>query len=380
MPDSAATDRLSRRAFGRLLALGAAGFALPPASSLEATFARSAAAGLRLPRTAAASPVFLDSNEHPLGPAAAAQEAMARLGARGGRYPFGETGELTELFAAHEGVRPEQVMLFAGSSDPLHRAILAWTSPARPFVGGDPSYEAGQWAGRVSGARVVAVPLTPAFAHDVRAMAAADKAPGVLYVCNPNNPTGTTTPLADLEWLAAHAPGDALVIIDEAYLHFTDEPSAVHLVRQGANVLVLRTWSKLYGMAGIRLGAAIGPKPVLDRLASFGMGSLSATAIAAGRASLLDPALVPARRAETRAIREWTFAELDRMGVPVRRSVSNCFMFDARRPAREMVQALAGHGVRIGRGWPAWPTWARVTVGTREEMQAFVSALGAATA
>jgi len=131
------------------------------------------------------------------------------------------TAQFTQTIAAQENLKPRYVLPFAGSSDPLHRVVLAYTSASKPYVVADPGYEAGFRAADFAGAKSIRIPLTKTYAHDVRAMAAADPNAGVIYVCNPNNPTGTLTPRADIEWLIENKPKGSVVLLDEAYIHFS---------------------------------------------------------------------------------------------------------------------------------------------------------------
>lgn len=360
---------LSRRDFSRLLAAGAAGVMLPHGSA-EAHLARRAAGAWR-----GADLIRINSNENPLGPSRAALEAMHKLGALGGRYAWKEEEELVARYAAMEGVPADHVLFFAGSSDPLHRAVLAFTGPGRPFVFGEPGFEAGKWAAAVSGAPVLPVALTPTIAHDVRAMCAASPSPGMLYVCSPNNPTGTVTPRDEILWALANKPAGAILLVDEAYIHLSEEETVAPLVASHADLLVLRTFSKLYGMAGLRVGVAMAQPPVLEKLKSFGMGALSISGVAAARASLDEPKLVAERRSYVKQVREETFDFLTKHGIRFKPSVSNCFMMDAGRPAKELADAMAQKGILIGRTWPVWPNDARITVGTRDEMKRFGEAL-----
>ena len=315
--------------------------------------------------------VFLDSNENPLGPSAAAREAIAAVTPDGGRYRDDLSDDLVKLFAQQEGVKTDYVRLFAGSSEPLHYTVLAFTSPARSYVTADPGYEAGIFMSKVSGARVVAVPLTKTYAHDTHAMLAAAPDAGVIYICNPNNPTGTLTPHSDIEYAAENKPKGAVVLIDEAYLHFSDAPSAIDLVKADKDVIVLRTFSKVYGLAGIRCGFAIARPDLLDRLDSFGGNFMPITAVAAAIASLKDPQLIPERKRVNAEVRGETFQWLDRNGYSYIPSQSNCFMLDTKRPAKSVIEAMAQQNVMIGRVWPVMPNWTRITVGTHDEMAHF---------
>jgi hypothetical protein len=203
--------------------------------------------------------VLINANENPLGPCKAACEAIAAIAHKGGRYDIdGETAKLTTTFAKQNGLKEEYIAVYAGSSEPLHFTTLAFTSPTRGFVTADPSYEAGMMAAKVSGAKITKVPLTSTYAHDVKAMVAADPNAGVLYICNPNNPTGTLTNKEDIAWAVENKPKGSIILVDEAYIHLSDSPSVLDMVAADKDIVVLRTFSKVYGMAGIRCGFAVG--------------------------------------------------------------------------------------------------------------------------
>jgi histidinol-phosphate/aromatic aminotransferase/cobyric acid decarboxylase-like protein len=321
--------------------------------------------------------VKINANENPLGPCPEAIEAITKVLAKGGRYLYEETDVFTKTLAEQEGLDPEYVMPFPGSSDPLHRAVLAYCSKERPFITADPGYEAGGRAAQFIGAKVIRVPLTPTQAHDVKAMVrvAHEKKGGVIYICNPNNPTGTITTKSDIEWALANKPEDTLLLLDEAYIHLSDEPLSSDLVAMDKDLIILRTFSKLYGMAGLRAGCAMGRPDLIAKLKNFGAGALPLTGVVGATASLNVKTLIPTRRKLIRDIREDTFSFLEKNNISFVPSVSNCFMLDAKMPARRLVSALQKEKIYIGRVWPAWPTHARVTVGTREEMAKFKTAL-----
>jgi histidinol-phosphate aminotransferase len=207
-------------------------------------------------------------------------------------------------------------------------------------------------------------------------MVAAATNPGVIYICNPNNPTGTCTPRADMEYAVANAPKGAILLIDEAYIHLSDATPSLDFVKDGKDVIVLRTFSKLYGMAGLRMGLAIGRPDLLEKIGSLGgLDAVPVTAVAAARASLMDADLVPTRKKLIGEVRHETLAWLSSQGFACTPSESNCFMLDVRRPGQEVKAAMAAKEIYIGRIWPAWPTQVRITVGTRDEMLAFRKAL-----
>ena len=227
----------------------------------------------------------------------------------------------------------------------------------------------------VVGARVVNVPLTKAYAHDVKAMLANAPDAGLFYICNPNNPTGTLTPHADIEYLVANKPKDAIVLVDEAYTHFCEAPSVLDLVKAGKDVVVLRTFSKVYGMAGIRCGLVIARPELADRAIEHGgLNFMPVTGVVAATASLKDPQLVPERRRINASVRQQTFQWLDRNGYSYIPSEANFFMVDTKRPGKDLRDAMAKENVLVGRVWPAMPTWVRVTVGTQGEMEKFQTA------
>lgn len=318
--------------------------------------------------------IHIDANENPLGPSEAARQAIANIIPRGGRYLFNMEMDLAETFAKQEGLDPECVRVYAGSSEPLHYAVLAFTGKDKPLVVADPGYEAPMWAAKVSGAPIVKVPLADpkgAAIHDIKAMVSAAANPGVIYICNPNNPTGTCTPRKDMEYAVANAPKGSVLLIDEAYIHLCDEPRSLDFVKEGKDVIVLRTFSKLYGMAGIRMGFAVGRKELLARYDEFGQNSLPITALAAAKASLLETDLVPTRKKIIAEIRKENTAWLKSHGYDVTPSESNCFLLDTKRPGKEVLAGMAAKDIYIGRIWPAWPNHVRITVGTPEEMAAF---------
>jgi histidinol-phosphate aminotransferase len=322
--------------------------------------------------SASAGAVRINANENPLGPCSAAREAVAAIIPEGGRYHFDLSNDLIKQFAQQQGVPEDYVRIFPGSSEPLHYTVMVFTSPRASFVTADPGYEAGAHAAKVAGARVVNVPLTKTYAHDVKAMLSAAPDAGVFYVCTPNNPTGTLTSHSDIEYLVENKPKNSVVLVDEAYIHFSDAQSAIDLVKAGKDVIVLRTFSKLYGMAGLRCGFAIARPDLVRRLENYGGGNpMPVTAVAAALASLKDAGLVAERKRINAQNREETFRWLDRHGYSYVPSVSNCFMLDTKRPAREVIAAMAQQNVIIGRIWPVMPSYARITIGTREEMDRF---------
>ena len=357
----------SRRNFGRIAAMITAGASLP--------FYNEPALAQLSKVDAPADAVLINANENPLGPCKEAREAVARMIPYGGRYRYSEGDRVQQLLSEQEGVKNSYVRVFAGSSGPLHQAVLAFTSPNNPFVTGDPGYEAGERAARSIGARVVAVPLMKDnhYAHDVKRMAAVENA-GLIYICNPNNPTGTLTPKSDIEWLVANKPKGTVVMIDEAYTHIAGAPFNSDLVAKDQDVVILRTFSKIYGMAGLRAGAAIARPDLLDKISKFSSTMMPITGMAAASASLEAKYLVPERRKLIGDVREDTLAFLDKHNFSYVPSMSNCFMVDVKRDPRTVISAMRDEKVFIGRVWPSWKTHVRVSIGTQDEMNKFKAA------
>jgi histidinol-phosphate aminotransferase len=368
----------SRRDLGRIASLLTAGAALPfyneyaMAQDAQQRMLRGSGAARR---ATDADAVRINLNENPLGPCKEGLEAIAKVAPHGGRYtPFNEQGDFVATIAAIEGVGENCVAPFAGSSDPLHRASCAFTSPTRSWVMANPGYGGG--APEFIGSRTTRVPLRADYAHDAEAMIKADPNGGVYYVCNPNNPSGTVTPRKDIEYLLANKKKDAVVVVDEAYIHFTGKAQPCNdLVAAGKDIIVLRTFSKVYGMAGIRAGFAMARPDLLAKLRPYGIGFLPITGLACASASLKVKNLVAERRAINTRIREDAFTFLEKKGVKYIPSETNFFMMEAGRPGEEFVRAMANQRVFIGRVWPAWPTRVRVTVGTQEEMDKFKAAV-----
>ena len=370
---------LGRRSFLRSAAFLAAAAPILTEAQLAIAAAQTSAppSGMALhgqsPNAPPPSMTLINANENPLGPSKAACDAIARVAPLGGRYDLnGETDLLARTFAAQNGLKLENVAVYAGSSEPLHYSVLAFTSPTKSFVTADPSYEAGMYAAKTSQAKVVKVPLTADYAHDVKAMVKADAQAGVIYICNPNNPTGTLTTKQDIVWALENKPAGSILLVDEAYIHLTDAQDTLDLVAAGKDLIVLRTFSKIYGMAGIRCGFAVARPDLLAKLTPFGQNAMPITGSAAARASLEDASLVPERRKIIGDTRRDTIGWLKANGYKVIGDPqTNCFMIDTGRNGKAVFAAMKAKNVLIGRTWPIWPNAVRVSVGTPEEMAKF---------
>lgn len=363
----------SRRNLGRIAALLGGGVAL--AQTAGPALAQQSA-------KAVVGAVRIGSNECWTGPLTAGAQAAMKIVTEGNRYePDDEHAKLFAAVSQVEGVPVDRITAWPGSSDPLNRTAITFASPTRGIVTADPTYEQIWRTGAWIGAKVTKVPLTSDYRHDVKAMLAADPNAGLYYICSPNNPTGTLTPIADIVWLADNKPKDAVLLVDEAYIHFADAPNAAKLAASRDDVIVMRTFSKLFGMAGMRLGLTIGSKALHGKMMRYdGMqvtNMLPMTAVACGTASLTLADQIKARRTEMVAAREKTIAHCKKRGLNViPGSQANMFMVDWKGKApKEMMAAFLDQGVQIGRSWTAYPQMSRVTVGSAEEMQKFCLAL-----
>ncbi len=365
----------SRRSFGRIATILTAGASLP-------FYNEHALAQLSMVRNMPADAVKINANENPMGPCPEAADAIHNIIKEGGRYDYEQTYTLAQAMAEVEGVKfsykpdASYIEIFAGSSAPLHQAVLAFCSKDRPFVKADPGYEAGERAAKFVGASVVNVPLKKGtWDHDVKAMLAAAPNAGLFYICNPNNPTGTLTSRADIEYLVNNKPKGSVVMIDEAYIHISkDAVPCVDMVAQDKDVVILRTFSKLYGMAGLRAGAAIARPDLIEKIRPFSAGAMPLTAMVGATASVKSKTVIPERRKIIGDIREGTYSWLTARNVEFVPGQSNCFMLNAKRPGVEFYKAMASRNVYIGRVWPVWPTWVRVTVGSKDDMAKFKQA------
>ena len=322
----------------------------------------------------------IGANECWTGPLAPGAAAGAAIVASGNRYEPGNLrGDFLSTVSSVEGVPVSHIAPWPGSSDPLARAVVTFCSPTRGLVTANPTFELAGWTAKWLGAPVDAVPLKADYTHDVKAMLAANPNAGLYYVCSPNNPTGTITPVADIEWLVANKPAGSIVLVDEAYTHFAGVPVTSYMAAQDKDIIVQRTFSKLFGMAGMRMGYIMARPDIIAKMMRYdGMmqsGALPVTSLACATASLTASDLIKARRAEMQEARGMTLAFLEKRGLKVLPTNANMFMIDWQtKPAGVMQAAYRKQGVEIGRSWAIWPTISRVTVGSMEDMRDFCKA------
>lgn len=356
---------LSRRAFGTMIGTGVAAGALRPLFAVEVPLQRGT--------------VRLSDNENPYGPPPAAMEAMRDACQRAWRYPDEAVGEMIADLSKLHGLPREWFLPGDGSSEILKLAASAFTGPGRKLVMAEPTFEAIASNARARGVEVVAVPLDRSWGHDLPKMTM--EGAGLVYLCNPNNPTGSITPKARVRAFLEGA--SAAVLVDEAYHHYADSPdyeSVVPLVASRPNLIVARTFSKIYGLAGLRLGYAVAQPPLIEKLkAEAAWDSLNCVALAAGRASLADAAWAAEGKKRNAATRAQVVAELERRGFASIPSQTNFVMIDTRREVKPLIAALRDRGVQVGRLFPALPKHLRVTIGKPDQMRRFLDAFAAVT-
>ena len=321
-------------------------------------------------------------NENPEGAYPSVQDAMARAQRFGCRYNYPD-GDIRDAIAAHHGVAPENVLIGAGSSELLQVAGRTFLPGGRKVIGVEPTFaDVYEYAAGVRAESIV-LPLRPDYSQDVTALARATRAnhrdAGFVYLCTPNNPTGIVVTAAEVRQLLDGVPEDVPVLVDEAYHHYVEHPgyaTSIPYVLEGRNVIVTRTFSKVYGLAGMRLGYAIAPKPLIDRMAPHTTGSINALVKWAGVAALKDVDAMQRVRRSTVERRKRTTAQLERLGYTVLPSEANFFMVHLRRDVPPVIDAFRDKGVLVGRPFPPMLEHLRVSIGTDQEMTRFLTAFG----
>jgi histidinol-phosphate aminotransferase len=321
------------------------------------------------------------ANENPWGPSKKAVAAIAESASKGNRYVYSSSLKMVELLAAKEGVKKEQVLLAAGSTDILEKTAFALCMKGGNVVSADPSYLSLVNTAQAIGATWKNIPLRPDYAHDLEAMEKAiDAETKLVYVCNPNNPTGTLTPIAELKAFCKRVSSKCPVFIDEAYLELLDnaaEQTTVGLINEGHDIIVCRTFSKIHGMAGLRMGYMVA-KPerveMIQSLVRTEMG-ISCTSLEGAMASLDDMEFQNYTRTNNKINREYVTAELKKAGLEPIPSVTNFVLFPIKMPAKELLAKMMEKSVGI-RGFEIHgKQYARVSIGTMDELKLFSSTL-----
>ncbi len=322
-------------------------------------------------------PVRLDSNENPYGPSRKVLESMLSAVTTANRYPRPEYRGLVQRIAAMHRVQPEQVLLGCGSSEILRVAAVALLSPGKKFVQASPTFETAERYAQLAGAAVISVPLDREFAHDLDSMLSRiDVTTPLIYICNPNNPTGSVTPRGALDAFLAQVPATTTVLIDEAYHHFaSQEPGYASFLDhpiENDRIIVSRTFSKVYGLAGMRLGYAIAKPALISRFRPYLTPiNVNAVVLRAALVAMDDAEGIEDYVGKNAMIRHEFFNQAEARGLKPIHSSTNFVMMDVHHPAKQVIEHFQQNNVWIGREFPALDTYIRVSLGKAEEMKEF---------
>lgn len=324
--------------------------------------------------------VFLNFNENPYGPTPKALEALAACGPAAARYPDAAHDAVQAALAAMHAVKPENILLGCGSTEILRAACVAFLGTGQHIVAAETTFEAVLRYARATHATAVEIAMTADHRHDLPKMAAAcTSKTGLVYVCNPNNPTGTIVTRDELSDFARRVPATTLILVDEAYFHFAENPkygSVIDWIGQHSNIVVARTFSKIYGMAGMRLGYAVGAKENIAAMRAQKLeDNCNAAVLPAALASLADNDFLADSRARINATRHWLAGQLGTEGRPFIPSETNFMMIDMGTDVAPILEQFRARHILVGRRFPSMKNYLRVTIGTQAETERFMAAL-----
>jgi len=326
-------------------------------------------------------PIVLCWNENPYGPSPAARAVISGTIPVSCRYPDEEINQLTESLAQIEGVATDHIVVGSGSGELLCALGLLHGRNSGEIIAAEPTYAELTNYAQHAGAQLKFVPVDKQLNHDLAAMrAAVSPKTRAIYVCNPNNPTGTAISAESIRSFVGSLPDSVTTIVDEAYLDFADDGavrSVADLVSAGKRVVVLRTFSKIHGMAGVRCGYAIARPDVAAEIAAVRMSSPNIFAMRAARASLGDKTFLADTRRRIVASRTHITAELTRLGLAYARPQTNFVFFDTGAPLSQFDKFMKARNILVGRLFPPYNNWCRITIGTEPEVTAFLQGLRA---
>ena len=320
------------------------------------------------------------NNENNWGPPESVMKAMNNAWKYANRYGYPD-GDIVQKIAEHHGVKPENILLGAGSGEILDVVGTTFLLGGKKVVGADPSYGSVYQHATAIKAEAIKVPLNADFTQNTSAMIeAANKHAaelGFYYLCNPNNPTGMVVPKQEVKQIIDNLPKDMPILIDEAYHHFVNDPNyetAIPYVLEGRPVIVARTFSKIAGLAAMRLGYAVAPAPIIQRMRPFAMNSINVLVKHGGAASLMDTAAQAEVKNKVITLRTKTSNDLKAYGYDVIPSETNFFMVHLGRQVQPVIEEFRQKEVLVGRPFPPMLEHLRVSIGTAEEMDRFLVA------
>lgn len=334
----------------------------------------------RVGKTLPDGTVRLSSNENPLGLAPSAREAVIDAMVDANRYPGAWKGPLVDALAKRLGVKNENLVMGAGSTEVLQMAVQAYQGPGVPLVIADPTFEDVPRYERPFGYDLKKIPLVAGYAHDLDRMRdAAGSGPSVVYICNPNNPTGTVTSSKDVDAWISDAPEETLFLLDEAYFEYADTPAyrtGLKWIGSKRNVVVVRTFSKIFAMAGLRLGYGVAHPDTAKRLRAFMANSnTNVLACAAGMASMADDELVGRSVGVNTQAKRIATSTLDALGLEYIPTQTNFLMHRINGDLQAYIGRMRDKGIQVGRPFPPMTRWNRVSFGLPEEMERWADAL-----
>lgn len=321
----------------------------------------------------------LNSNENPYGPSRRVRERLSQSFDIACRYPSFALKELVHMIAEKEGVTKDHIVITGGSTEGLKVAGLTYSGNGRKIIAADPTFQALMRYAENFGAHVHRVPLNDKLEHDLDAMAdRVNNRTGLIFLCNPNNPTGTLLEKNALRDFCKTHEGRAVIFSDEAYYDFITEPdypSMVSLVKDGKNVIVSKTFSKVYGLAGLRIGYLIARPDMATRLKAGIMAMTNVLAIEAAKEALRDDEFYKFSILKNEEAKAHIYGVLDDLGLSYVKSHTNFVFFKTEKPIQELIPAMERENVLIGRPFPPMYDWARISTGTMEQVEQFGNAL-----
>ncbi|MEM1121095.1 MAG: histidinol-phosphate transaminase [Bacteroidota bacterium] len=329
-------------------------------------------------KVTADNPIRLSSNENPYGPSPKVRQAMTEAFDNVCRYPYAWYKDVVDLLAKKHGVTADHIMLTAGSTEGLKMAGITYGGEGDNIVAADPVFQAILRYAEHFGTYIHRVPVNKAMGHDLEKMEQrVTQSTRLVYVCNPNNPTSALEPAKELEAFCSAVSNRTMVFADEAYFDYIEDPnypSMVELVKKDMNVIVARTFSKVYGLAGIRMGYLVARPDIIDRIGKSVMAGPNILAVAAAKAALLDDEFYQFSLAKNKEGIKMVTETLDQLGLEYVPTACNFVFYKTGRPISEMQAAYLKHGVKVGRPFPPMLDWCRISMGTVEQVEQLCAA------
>jgi histidinol-phosphate aminotransferase len=366
-------NQINRRNWLRLTGLaGSAALVSPIVARSSESFGQAA-------RTVTNGVARLSSNENPFGPSKVVREAIIAGFDEGCRYPFGKVQELMQVLADKEGVTAEHIVVTGGSTEGLKATGLTYGVYGGEVISPDPTYLSLLSYAEQFGAYINRVPLNDELEHDLEEMERrVNHQTKLVFVCNPNNPTGTILPMEKVSDFCHSISERTMVFSDEAYGDFVTEknyPSMISLVKAGANVIVSRTFSKVYGLAGLRVGYLIARPDIASRIRPNVMANTNMLAIYAALAAVEDQEFYQFSIKKNEEGKAYIYGVLDELGLKYIKSHTNFVFFHTGKPIKDLIAKMVMKDVHIGRPFPPLTDWCRISTGKMEDLQRFGEAL-----